>query len=97
MAESLYKAGYRDTKTWNPPRVGSEARSEIPRGYFLGANRTYPVYKIRDGKPYLSLTGAVAAWRRAILNGDTAVERKALRLINRLRKEQGLEPWEGRK
>ena len=96
--ESLYKAGYREPRAWKPEPAGSKAREESKRpswGYLNPASKTYPVVVERDGEWYYSLTGAVAAYRRAILNNDRETAAKALRLINRLRREKDLEPWSG--
>ena len=80
---------------WKAPPVGSSAREDLPAHVFLNpSQRKYPYKVYRNGKWEISYRGIMAAYRRAIMQGDRAIRDKAKRILNRLRKEKGLEPLE---
>lgn len=77
---------------WSPPPVGSKERNEMPRSAFLDpANRRYP-YKVKRGGEWVeSEEGLMAAYRRAIIQGDRSIRDKALEKLNRIRRREGKE------
>lgn len=79
---------------WNPPAQGTKEREEMPRSAFLDpAARRYPFKVKRKGEWVESEAGLMAARNRAAQQGDTAVEKKALTKLNRIRREKGKEPF----
>lgn len=77
---------------WNPPRVGSEEREKMPRSAFLDPEgRRYPFKVKRNGEWVESEEGLMAAYRRAIIQGETDIRDKALARLNRIRRKKGKE------
>jgi len=78
---------------WNPPKVGSKRREQMPRSAFLvPSQRKYP-YKVKRGDRWVeSPQGLMAAYRRAILQGNQSVKRQAQARLNKIRKRQGKPP-----
>ncbi|MEN3043533.1 MAG: hypothetical protein ABDH59_09625 [Fervidobacterium sp.] len=65
-------------KKWNPPPVGSSKREEMPAHVFLNQKeKKYPYKKYVDGQWKISCAGLLAAYRRAIMNGDESIKSKA--------------------
>jgi len=78
---------------WNPPRVGSKERQKMPRHAFLvPSQRKYPYKVKRGGRWVVSERGLMAAYRRAIMQGNTSVRNSAARKLNTIRKRQGKKP-----
>jgi len=92
MAKARTNKTYRTSKKWKPPRVGSKARAKIPKhAFLLPATRRFP-FKSKDpktGRYIADTTGLMAAYRRAILQGNRVVARKALSKLNPIRVKQG--------
>lgn len=80
------------TIAWNPPRAGSEERESMPRSAFLDPEgRRYPFKVKRNGVWVESEEGLMAAYRRAIIEGETSIRNKALEKLNRIRRREGKE------
>ena len=76
-------------KTWSPPPAGSKERSEMPSHVFLDPeNKRYPYKKYVDGKWKISCAGLLAAYRRAIMNGEQSIANKARKIA-----EDNKCPW----
>lgn len=74
----------RNDKSWNPPPIGSRKRDEMPSHAFLvPSQKKYPYKKLVNGEWKISCAGLLAAYRRAIMNGDTSVSEKAKRIAKR--------------
>lgn len=73
----------RDSK-WNPPTVNSSEREEMPEHAFLDPERKrYPFKKYVDGEWKVSCAGLLAAYRRAIMNGEQSIASKARALAEK--------------
>lgn len=74
----------RNDKSWKPPPIGSKKRDEMPSHAFLvPSQKKYPYKKLVNGEWKISCAGLLAAYRRAIMNGDTSVSEKAKRIAKR--------------
>lgn len=83
-------------KGWNPPAQGTKAREKMPDSAFLmPSEKKYPFKVKRDGEWVVSERGLMAALKRAAQHGETAVENKARKKLNVIRKKKGKEPLEG--
>ena len=88
-------ATYREPSSWKPPSQGTTKREEMPRSAFLdSAKRRYPYKIYRNGKWVASEKGALAAYDRAMQQHEYGIARRALRILNKIRKEKGKEPLE---
>jgi len=79
----------RRDKTWSPPPAGSKEREKMPAHVFLDPeNKRYPYKKYVDGKWKISCAGLLAAYRRAIMNGEQSIANKARKIA-----EDNKCPW----
>ena len=87
----------RERGGWKAPAVGSKARKKMPKSAFLlPGTRKYPYKVYRDGRWQESEKGLMAAYRRAILQGNQNVKAKARAKLNKIRKKKGKPPIGGR-
>jgi hypothetical protein len=76
-------------KVWNVPGQGAKKREDWPDHVFLDPKgRRYPYKKYSGGQWKISCAGLLAAYRRAIMNKDTAIEAKARKIA-----EDNKCPW----
>ena len=68
----------KNDRVWDVPSAGSPRREEWPSHVFLDPEgRQYPYKKYVDGQWKISCAGLLAAYRRAITQGDTTMRDKA--------------------
>jgi len=84
---------------WKAPAVGGRARKAMPRSAFLiPSQRKYPYKVMRGGRWVTSPQGLMAARKRAAQQkakgsrGAATAERRAVRLLNPIRRRQGKLP-----
>lgn len=66
---------------WNPPPIGSKARSQMPQSYFLlPSEKKFPYKDPKTGK--ISCEGLMSQMRRAQQHGYKSVFQKAQKLYN---------------
>ena len=70
---------------WNPPKIGTKSRDNMPsHAFMMPASKKYPYKVKRNGKWVPSKTGLRAVISRANSNQHTSVSKKAQSLYKKL-------------